>query len=156
MSLEKTDIDHTPITEGVFIDDDSFSNTDIKAKDKQNIRDILQPVNHSDISIAQPIFEIKEKNSLKPAKKEFNDIWLPKKSLIKGSRVISKKYEKLEQKKDQLQFLKQVPMHSSDVVKLIKQFPLHPQDRLVCKTRDMYDDMETVDYNPPLANDELL
>lgn len=69
MSLEKTDIDHTPITEGVFIDDDSFSNTDIKAKDKQNIRDILQPVNHSDIRIAQPIFEIKEKNSLKPAKK---------------------------------------------------------------------------------------
>lgn len=55
-----------------------------------------------------------------------------------------------------MQFLKQVPMHSSDVVKLIKQFPLHPQDRLVCKTRDMYDDMETVDYNPPLANDELL
>lgn len=63
------DVDHMPITEGVFIDDDLFCNTDIKAKDKQNIGHILQPVNHSDIRIAQPIFEIKEKNRLKPAKK---------------------------------------------------------------------------------------
>lgn len=32
---------------------------------------------------------------------------------------------------------------------LIKQVLSHPRDRLACKTRDMYDDMETVDYNPP-------
>lgn len=32
---------------------------------------------------------------------------------------------------------------------LIKQVQSHPPDRLACKTRDMYDDMETVDYNPP-------
>lgn len=32
---------------------------------------------------------------------------------------------------------------------LIKQVLSHPRDRLACKTRDMYDDMETVDYNLP-------
>ena len=68
---------------------------------------------------------------------------------------------------DQLQFLKQVPMHPRDrltqKIKIInndakfnKQVPSQPQDRLAHKTRDMYDDMETVDYNPPPADDELL
>lgn len=38
-----------------------FSNTDIKDKDKQNIDDTLQEVNHGDILIAQPIVEIKKK-----------------------------------------------------------------------------------------------
>ena len=76
--------------------------------------------------------------------------------MLKASRVISKKYKKIRanKKNDQLQFLKQVPMHPRDRlagkiknidndVKFIKQVPLHPQDRLACKTRDMYDDMET-------------
>ena len=65
-------------------------------KDKQNIDNILQQVNHSNICIAQSIVEIKEKNKLKPAwKKLFSDILLPKKtkkSLLKASRAISKKY----------------------------------------------------------------
>lgn len=75
----------------------------MKDKDKLNIDNILQQVNHSNICIAQSIVEIKEKNRLKPAwKKFFSDILLPKKpnkSLLKASRAISKKYKKLEQKK---------------------------------------------------------
>ena len=56
-----------------------FRDTDIKDKDKQNIDDILQEVNHGDIRIAQMIVEIKEKNRLKPAtKKAKNNILLSK------------------------------------------------------------------------------
>ena len=50
-----------PVKKDIFISHDFFSNTDIKDKDKQNIDDILQEVNHSDILIAQPIVEIKKK-----------------------------------------------------------------------------------------------
>ena len=100
---EKIDIDDAPLTEDIFIDDDLFSDTDMKDKDKLNIDNILQQVNHSNICIAQSIVEIKEKNRLKPAwKKFFSDILLPKKtnkSLLKASRAISKKYKNLEQKK---------------------------------------------------------
>lgn len=41
-------------------------------------------------------------------------------------------------------------------VKLIKQVPSHLRDRLVRKTRDVYDNTETVDYNPPPGDDKLL
>ena len=59
-----------PITADT-IDDDLFSNTDIKEQHKQNINNILQQVNHGDIHIAQPTVEIKgEKDRLKPAKKK--------------------------------------------------------------------------------------
>ena len=50
-----------PVTEDIFIDDDLFSDTDIKDEDKQNIDNILQEVNHGDIRIAQPIVELKKK-----------------------------------------------------------------------------------------------
>ena len=84
-----------PVKKDIFINHDFFSNTDIKDKDKQNIDDILQEVNHGYILAAQPIVEIKKKNRLKPAKKKgFNDILLPKKSFLKTSRAISKKYKK--------------------------------------------------------------
>ena len=72
-------------------------------KDKQNIDNILQQVNHSNICIAQSIVEIKEKNRLNPAwKKLFSDILLPKqakKSLLQASRAISKKYKNIRAKK---------------------------------------------------------
>ena len=75
----------------------------MKDEDKQNIDNILQQVNHSNICIAQSIVEIKEKNRLKPAWKNFfSDILLPKnpkKSLLKASRAISKKYKKIRAKK---------------------------------------------------------
>ena len=59
-----------PITADT-IDDDLFSNTDIKEQHKQNINNILQQDNHGDIHIAQPTVEIKgEKDRLKPAKKK--------------------------------------------------------------------------------------
>ena len=62
----KVDIDDAPVTKDIFIDDNLFRDTDIKDKDKQNIDDILQKVNHGDIRIAQTIVEIKEKSRLKP------------------------------------------------------------------------------------------
>ena len=66
----KVDIDDAPVTKDIFIDDNLFRDTDIKDKDKQNIDDILQEVNHGDIRIDQTIVEIKEKNRLKPATKK--------------------------------------------------------------------------------------
>ena len=44
--------------------------------------------------------------------------------------------------------------NNNDDVKFIKQVPSHPRDRLAHKARDIYDDMEMVDYNPPPADDE--
>ena len=68
LSPERVEIDDTPVTEDVFIDDNLFRDTDIKEKGKQNIDDILQEVNHGDIRIAQTIVEIKDR--LKPASKK--------------------------------------------------------------------------------------
>ena len=81
--------------------------------------------------------------------------------------MISENTKKLEQKYDQLGFLKQVPMHPRDRllqkkiknidnnIKFIKPIPSHQQYRLARKTRGMYDKMEAVDYKPPPVDDEL-
>ena len=58
-----------PITADT-IDDDLFSNTDIKEQHKQNINNILQQVNHGDIHIAQPTVEIKGEKEVKTCKKK--------------------------------------------------------------------------------------
>ena len=61
LSPERVEIDDTPVTEDIFIDDNLFRDTDIKKKGKQNTDDILQEVNDGDIRIAQTIVEIREK-----------------------------------------------------------------------------------------------
>ena len=92
-----------------------------------------------------------------------------KSPLLAAREVIRKKYKKFRQKKnDQLKFIKQVPMHLRDRltrkiknltydnnIEFTKQVPLHPRERLKCLTRNMYDDMETVNYNNNLNVDDI-
>lgn len=105
----------------------------------------------------------KTTNRKEPESLNFKDILLTKRkkkkpSLLASSKAIPKKYKKIRQKKnDELNIIKQVVMYprhrlagkiktltDDNDVEIIKEVPLHLGERLKCLTRDMYDDMKTV------------
>ena len=54
MPPEKISINDAPKTEDIFINDDFFSDSEIKDKDKQYTNDMLKHINHCDMRITQP------------------------------------------------------------------------------------------------------
>ena len=101
-----------------------------------------------------------------PETLDFKDILLTKRkkkksSQLSASKAISKKYKKIRQKKnDELKVIKQVPLHPRDRLAckaknitsdndktFIKQVPLHPpRDSFKRLTKDINDDMSTINY----------
>ena len=141
----------------------SLEPDEIQQLDRQYIDNILQQVDHGDLCIAQPIVKTEETESKPSLPLTFDNILLPrsKNLLLEASKAISKKYQKSRQKKkNELRFKKQISQHprdrlahkiksNNDEINFIKQVLSHICNSLARKTRDIYDDMETVDCNPP-------
>lgn len=88
LAPEKVNHDDAPKTEDIFIDDDLFSDSEVKDKGKQYTDNILQQTNHGDMCITQPIVEPMKPEPASTPLPTFNHILLPqsKKSLPKASK----------------------------------------------------------------------